>query len=77
MKGILIYNLNNSDDADQFKYAQSGLNALCLLDDLDNELRNKTKYDGGHFKDCDGETIDKVRKFIWELRHERKLPELT
>ena len=77
MKGVLIYNLNNSDDADQFKYAQAGLNALCLLDDLDNELRNKTKYDGGIFADYDGDTIEKVRQYLWELRNERRLPELT
>lgn len=77
MKGILEYDLSDPDDADQFKYAQAGLSVLCLLEDLDNELRSKTKHDGGEFRDCDGDTIDKVRKYIWELRHERNIPELT
>ena len=77
MKGILEFNLDEPDDVDQFKYAQAGLQALLLLEDLDNEFRSKMKHDCGEFKDCDFDTIETVRKYIWELRHDRKLPELT
>lgn len=51
MKAILEFNL--PEDQDDHKYALSGVDALLVINDLENEIRNKLKYDCGEFKEVD------------------------
>ena len=49
MKAILEFNL--PEEQDDHKYALSGVDALLVIDDLENEIRSKLKYDSGEFKE--------------------------
>ena len=49
MKAILEFNL--PEEQDDHKYAMSGVDALLVIDDLENEIRSKLKYDAGEFKE--------------------------
>ena len=48
MKAILEFNL--IEERADFDYALAGLDALLVIDDLLNEIRNKLKYDSGEFR---------------------------
>jgi hypothetical protein len=49
MKAILEFNL--PEEQDDHKYALSGLDALIVISDLENEIRSKLRYDAGEFKE--------------------------
>lgn len=51
MKATIEFNL--PEDQDEHAYALAGLDALIVIDDLLNEIRNKLKYGGGEFKEWD------------------------
>jgi hypothetical protein len=51
MKAILEFNL--PEDQDDHKYALSGIDALLVISDLENEIRSKLRYDAGEFKEFD------------------------
>jgi hypothetical protein len=74
MKAILEFDL--PDDKHDHAYAVAGLDALILIDDVLNEIRNKLKYEGGAFKECDDATLEKVREFILGLKQASNIPEL-
>jgi hypothetical protein len=74
MKAILEFSL--PEDQHDHKYALAGTDALICISDLLNEIRAKLKHDGGEFKDCDEETLEKVRDYVVQLKIDRELPEL-
>jgi hypothetical protein len=49
MKAILEFNL--PEEQDDHKYALSGVDALIVISDLENEIRSKLRYDSGEFKE--------------------------
>jgi hypothetical protein len=49
MKAILEFNL--PEEQDDHKYALSGIDALIVISDLENEIRSKLRYDSGEFKE--------------------------
>jgi hypothetical protein len=74
MKAILEFDL--PEDSHEHAYAISGVDALIVIEDILNEIRNKLKYDGGVFKNCDADTLEEVRDFIVEAKQSKNLPEL-
>ena len=53
MKATLEFNL--PEEQDDHAYALAGLDALLVIDDLLNEIRNKLKYDSGEFREWNQE----------------------
>ena len=53
MKAVLEFDL--PEDQHEHAYALAGADALILIDEFLNEIRNKLKYDGGRFKEWDVE----------------------
>ena len=49
MKAILEFSL--PEEQDDHKYALSGVDALIVISDLENEIRSKLRYDSGEFKE--------------------------
>lgn len=49
MKAILEFNL--PEEQDDHAYALSGLDALLVISDLENEIRSKLRHDSGEFKE--------------------------
>jgi hypothetical protein len=74
MKAILEFNL--PEEKHDHAYALAGTDALLVISDILSEIRTKLKYDSGEFKDCDENTLEKVRDFIVYLKQDRNLPEL-
>ena len=56
MKAILEFNL--PEEQDDHAYALSGLDALLVINDLENEIRSKLRYDAGEFKEFDVEVYN-------------------
>jgi hypothetical protein len=83
-KATLEFNLPEQEH--DFKYACAGLDALLVLDKLDEELRSVIRYKSGElasFYTDEGkkqescvDTIEAVRKKLWEIRDDYKLPDL-
>lgn len=63
MKGILIFKL--PEEEEEFKLAQKGPAYSAVVEELDNWLRQKQKYD-----DIETISIEEVRKHITELLEE-------
>jgi hypothetical protein len=74
MKGILEYDL--PEDSAEMRYAQAGLDALLVLNDLDQECRSRLKHGAGAFADLDDKTIEAVRAWVRGESVRRNLPEL-
>ena len=74
MKGILEFDLP-ADEA-EMRYAQSGLDALLVLNDLDQECRSRLKHGAGAFADLDEKTIEAVRAWVVGASQRRNLPDL-
>jgi hypothetical protein len=84
MKATIEYQL--PEEEHDMKYALAGVDALLVLDDIDNEIRSYLKHDCGELKEVEGEdgkmklacyaTLEKIRAWIWERRKERNLPDL-
>jgi hypothetical protein len=56
MKAILEFDL--PEEQDDHAYALSGLDALLVINDLENEIRSKLRYDAGEFKEFDVEVYN-------------------
>lgn len=56
MKAILEFNL--PEDQDDHAYALAGLDALLVINELENEIRSKLRYDSGEFKEFNVESYD-------------------
>ena len=56
MKAILEFSL--PEEQDDHAYALSGLDALLVISDLENEIRSKLRYDSGEFKEFNVESYD-------------------
>lgn len=84
MKATLTFDL--PEDRNEHIAALKGVDSILALDDLDNVLRDFTKYDGGELaifrndegKECKGcyDTVMKVREILREIRDVREIPEL-
>lgn len=84
MKATLEFNL--PEDGKDHEYALAGLDALLLIYDVEEEIRNMVRNDQGYFKtwiDEEGEkqvgcvaTLERVWKYIIESKDERRLPYL-
>lgn len=53
MKAILEFSL--PEDQDDHAYALHGLDALLVINDLEEEIRRKLRYDAGEFKEFEVE----------------------
>jgi len=56
MQAQLIFNL--PEEQDDHAYALSGLDALLVINDLENEIRSKLRYSSGEFKEFDVEVYN-------------------
>jgi hypothetical protein len=56
MKAILEFSL--PEEQDDHAYALSGLDALLVINDLEQEIRSKLRYDSGEFKEFNVESYD-------------------
>jgi hypothetical protein len=74
MRGILEYDL--PEDEAEMRYAQAGLDALLVLNDLDQECRSRLKHGAGAFADLDDKTIEAVRAWVVGASQRRNLPDL-
>jgi hypothetical protein len=74
MKGILEFDL--PEDEAEMRYAQAGLDALLVLNDLDQECRSRLKHGAGAFADLDEKTIEAVRAWVRGASQRRNLPDL-
>jgi hypothetical protein len=74
MKGILEFDL--PEDEAEMRYAQAGLDALLVLNDLDQECRSRLKHGAGAFADLDDKTIEAVRAWVFGASQRRNLPDL-
>jgi hypothetical protein len=74
MKGILEFDL--PEDEAEMRYAQAGLDALLVLNDLDQECRSRLKHGAGAFADLDENTIERIREWVVGASQRRNLPEL-
>jgi hypothetical protein len=74
MKGILEFDL--PEDEAEMRYAQAGLDALLVLNDLDQECRSRLKHGAGAFADLDDKTIEAVRAWVVGASQRRNLPDL-
>jgi hypothetical protein len=74
MRGILEFDLP-ADEA-EMRYAQSGLDALLVLNDLDQECRSLVKHGAGAFAGMDEKTIEAVRAWVVGASLRRNLPDL-
>jgi hypothetical protein len=84
MKATLEYTL--PEEADDHRYALSGVDALLAIDDIANEIRNFLNHGCGELKEyrdddgiphrCCYDTLEAVADFIYKIKQERNLPEL-
>lgn len=74
MRGVLEFDL--PQDQAEMRYAQAGLDALLVLNDLDQECRSRLKHGAGAFADLDDKTIERVREWVRGESVRRNLPEL-
>lgn len=74
MRGVLEFDL--PQDAAEMRYAQAGLDALLVLNDLDQECRSALKHGAGAFADLDESTIERIREWVRGESVRRNLPEL-
>lgn len=85
MKATLEFSL--PEDQAEHSYALAGVDALLVVEDIINEVRNKLKYDGGVFQEWvdedgvtrkgDDVTLEKLLALISELKMQRRLPDLS
>jgi hypothetical protein len=74
MRGVLEFDL--PQDQAEMRYAQAGLDALLVLNDLDQECRSRLKHGAGAFADLDDKTIERIREWVRGESVRRNLPEL-
>ena len=71
MKAILEFNL--PDDQDEHELAINARKYYSVLWELDQYLRNKTKYASDDVSSEDIEAIQMVRDELWKLMEENNL----
>lgn len=71
MKAILEFNLD--EERQQFEDAANGWKWKCVICELDNELRARTKYASDETPDEVVEALVKVRDYLRELLNEEGL----
>ena len=65
MKGILVFDLNDTGEAERFRVASKAQDWYLVCLELDRELRNIVKYDDvGVFK---AEAFEEIRTMLHEL----------
>ena len=65
MKGILVFNLNDTAEAERFRVASKAQDWYLVCLELDRELRNIVKYDDvGVFK---AQAVEEIRTMLHEL----------
>jgi hypothetical protein len=74
MRGVLEFDL--PQDQAEMRYAQAGLDALLVLNELDQECRSRLKHGAGAFAGLDEKTIERVREWVRGESVRRNLPEL-
>ena len=74
MKAILEFELPQEHEA--FQHATNGTNYAILISDLQNEIRNKLRYDGGQFEKADADTLEMVRDWLCREMSDQSLPTL-
>ena len=84
MKATLEFDL--PEEEQEHRYALAGVDALLLLNDLEEAIRELLHSDCGYFTEwtneegeiCEGcpETLQRVWNWIIEQKQERKLPDL-
>jgi hypothetical protein len=74
MRGVLEFDL--PQDQAEMRYAQSGLDALLVIHDLDQECRSALKHGAGAFAGMDEKTIEHIRGWLAGASLRRNLPEL-
>ena len=71
MKAILEFNLD--EERQQFEDAVDGWKWKCIVIELDNELRTRTKYASDDTPDEVVDALVKVRDYLRELLNEEGL----
>jgi hypothetical protein len=71
MKAILEFNLD--EERHQFEDACDGWKWKCIVSELDNELRTRTKYPSDDTTDEVVDALIKVRDFLRESLNEEGL----
>jgi len=66
MKAYLIFNL--PEEREEFHYAQKGIDYSIALDEVDNHLRNRLKYE--QLSDEVYEALEQVRNVLQENKPE-------
>lgn len=66
MQAILKFNL--PEDRDEFILAQRGASYQIALDEIDNHLRSKMKYE--NLSDAEYHLFEQIRNFVSEKRNE-------
>lgn len=74
MKAILEFELPLEQE--DFQNAINGTNFALLISDLQNEIRNKLKYDGGQFEKADADTLEMVRDWLCREMSDQNLSTL-
>ena len=65
MKGILVFDLNDTAEAERFRVASKAQDWYFVCLELDRELRNIVKYDDvGVFK---AQAVEEIRTMLSEL----------
>lgn len=66
-KATLTFDL--PDEQTEFALATHATDMWIVMSDLDNELRSHLKYDS--HPEWDGNTVEEIRKILWDMRTER------
>ena len=84
MKATLEFNL--PEEGKDHEYALAGIDALLLIHDVEEEIRNMIRHDQGHFKEWKDEegklqvgcvaTLERVWQYIIDCKQDRRLPYL-
>jgi hypothetical protein len=74
MEASLHFTLPDEETA--FHAAASGLNAVIVLDELDNRLRSWNKYEGPDKPVTATSAIEAIREMLRELRDEYRIPDI-
>lgn len=71
MKAILEFNL--PEEREEFELASNAAQYSIVLDDLDEFLRRKLKYESETYSEEQLGIYEEVRKHLWDLRNEREI----
>ena len=72
-KATITYDLDLPEDHEEFELANNAGKYYSVLWDLDQYLRNKTKYADEHTPELFTEAMHLVRDEFWKLMNEHNL----